>query len=255
MQGPQPSSSFTVPGTTEGMNYTNDGDIGTRIQEQLSEEDSRANPDTLASVATSNPSRTTHEAPRGETKGKNLKAPTTTTQRKQSIPASIRTPTKKTSMAHSSPMSSPTVPGTVKASGSKDQSKSDSVSRASTPNPNTALVRREKSGPVSAVTTVENGIAMVVGGNVVQGLSNCLTAIDEAPKEIRRGLTMDLAGTVTGTLGIMGAVAEKVDDFVQARGFRNEEYLEINAALVTLADTVRQERDKVGTRNRKIKDN
>jgi hypothetical protein len=58
---------------------------------------------------------------------------------------------------------------------------------------------------------------------------------------------MDLAGMVIGTLGIMGAVAEKVDDFVQARGFRNEEYLEINAALVTLADTIRQERDKVGT--------
>jgi hypothetical protein len=33
MQGPQPSSSFIVPGITEGINYTNDGDIGTRIQE------------------------------------------------------------------------------------------------------------------------------------------------------------------------------------------------------------------------------
>ena len=51
-------------------------------------------------------------------------------------------------------------------------------------NPNTALVYREKLGLVLVVTTIENGIAIVVGGNIMQGLSNCLIAINEALKEI-----------------------------------------------------------------------
>jgi hypothetical protein len=61
---------------------------------------------------------------------------------------------------------------------------------------------------------IENGIAIVIGGNVVQGLLNCLTIINKALKEIRRGLTIDLASIVIGTLGIIGAIAKKVDDFV-----------------------------------------
>ena len=43
---------------------------------------------------------------------------------------------------------------------------------------------------------------------------NCLTIINKALKEIRRGLTIDLAGIIIGTLGIIGAVAKKVDDFI-----------------------------------------
>jgi hypothetical protein len=81
-------------------------------------------------------------------------------------------------------MSSFIMPGIVKVSGFKDQSKSNSVSRASTLNLNMALVYREKLDLISAITTIENGIAMVVGGNVVQGLLNYLTIINKALKEI-----------------------------------------------------------------------
>jgi hypothetical protein len=77
-----------------------------------------------------------------------------------------------------------------------------------------ALVRREKPGPLAAVVSLENGIAIVVGRNVIKGLSNCLTAIDEALEEERRGLTIDLAGMVLGTLGVIGVIAKKVDNFV-----------------------------------------
>ena len=77
-----------------------------------------------------------------------------------------------------------------------------------------ALVHREKSGSVLVVTTIENRIAIVVGGNIMQGLLNCLTIINKALKEIRRGLIIDLASTIIGTLRIIGAIAEKVDDFV-----------------------------------------
>jgi hypothetical protein len=61
---------------------------------------------------------------------------------------------------------------------------------------------------------IENRIAIVVGGNIVQGLLNYLTIINKALKEIQRGLTIDLASIVIGTLGIIEAVAKKVDDFV-----------------------------------------
>jgi hypothetical protein len=54
----------------------------------------------------------------------------------------------------------------------------------------------------------------VVGGNIIQGLLNCLTVINKALKEIRRGLTIDLASIIIGTLGIIRAIAKKVDDFV-----------------------------------------
>jgi hypothetical protein len=61
---------------------------------------------------------------------------------------------------------------------------------------------------------IENGIAIVIGGNVVQGLLNCLTIINKALKEIRRGLAIDLASTIIGTLKIIRVIAKKIDDFV-----------------------------------------
>jgi translation elongation factor EF-Tu-like GTPase len=75
-------------------------------------------------------------------------------------------------------------------------------------------VRREKPGPLTAVVSLENGIAMVVGGNIIKGLLNYLTIINKAPEEERRGLTIDLAGIVLGTLGVIGVIAKKVDNFV-----------------------------------------
>jgi hypothetical protein len=117
-------------------------------------------------------------------------------------------------MAYSSLISSLIIPSIVKASGSKDQLKLDSVLRALTLNLNTALIYREKLGPILIVTTIENGIAIVVDKNIIQGLLNYLTIINKALKEIRRGLAIDLVNIIISTLRIIRAVAKKVDDFV-----------------------------------------
>jgi hypothetical protein len=277
---PQPNPSFVVPGTAEGINHPveGDADISSSIQKQLTEESREEKSGTPAA------GKTPHGKARGKTVGKapptkelgvtergtagqvegsvqsdratnpttdeELAPPTIADRRKTKTP----TPIKKT-LTHSSPRPSPTVPGTVKGSSSRRPSTSVSLSRASTPAPSMAIVRKEKPGPLSSSSGLENAVAMVVGGNLITGLSNCLTAIDEAPKDEQVDLTMGLATSVSNSLGMMGSVAEKVDDFVEARGFRSEEYLENNAALVNLAATIRADRDKVGTRNRKIKAN
>jgi hypothetical protein len=62
--------------------------------------------------------------------------------------------------------------------------------------------------------SLENRIAIVVGGNVVKGLSNYLTIINKALEEERRGLTIDLVNIVLGTLGVIKVIAKKVDNFV-----------------------------------------
>jgi len=77
-----------------------------------------------------------------------------------------------------------------------------------------ALVHREKPGPLIAAVSLENRIAIVVGGNVVKGLSNYLTTINKALEEERRGLTIDLVNIVLGTLGVIKVIAKKVDNFV-----------------------------------------
>ena len=111
-------------------------------------------------------------------------------------------------------MSSLIISGTTKESVFRELSKSVSLSKASTPGLSTALVRREKPGLISTAISLEYRITIVVGGNVIKGLFNCLTAINKAPKEIQKGLTIDLAGSVSGTLGMIGVITEKVDDFV-----------------------------------------
>jgi hypothetical protein len=83
---------------------------------------------------------------------------------------------------------------------------------------------------------------------LLANLQQQLSRIEEDPpysNEVQKGLTMDLAGSISGTLGLMGSVAEKVDDFAAERSFRTDEYLENNTALVTFADTVYKERDKI----------
>jgi hypothetical protein len=77
-----------------------------------------------------------------------------------------------------------------------------------------ALIHREKPSPLIVVASLENGITIVVGGNIVKGLLNCLTIINKALEEERRGLIIDLASTVLGTLRVIGVIAKKVDDFV-----------------------------------------
>jgi predicted DNA-binding antitoxin AbrB/MazE fold protein len=267
-QEPQPSFSPTVPGTVKEMDHTAEDDVDTRsiIQEQLSEEESRGeNSGTSVAPTTSNPSQAAPKAPQEKPQegpaqlGGTAGAPSDKVLNPSAVGArrnkTALTPVKKTLAAHSSPMSSPTVPGTEKGSGSRRPSMSVPLSRASTPALSMAVVRRETPGPASSAINLENGVAMVIGGGIIKGLSNCLMAIEEAPEEQRKGLTMELAGSVSGTLGMMGSVAEKVDEFAEKHGFRTHEYLENNATLVNLADTIRQERDKVGTRNQKIKAN
>jgi hypothetical protein len=158
-------------------------------------------------------------------------------------------------MAYSSLMSSLIISGTIKESVFKELSKSVSLSKASTLSLSTALVRREKPGLISTAISLKYRITIVVGGNVIKGLFNCLTAINKAPKEIQKGLTIDLTGSVSSTLGIIGVITEKVDDFVQKYSFKSEEYFESYIVLVTFTDTVRKDRDKVSIWNKKVKDN
>jgi hypothetical protein len=77
-----------------------------------------------------------------------------------------------------------------------------------------ALVRREKPGPLIVVASLKNEIAIIVGRNVIKGLLNYLTMINKALEEERRGLTIDLAGIVLGTLKVIGVIAKKVNNFV-----------------------------------------
>jgi hypothetical protein len=77
-----------------------------------------------------------------------------------------------------------------------------------------ALVYREKPGPLIAVASLENEIAIVVGRNIIKGLLNYLTIINKALEEERRGLTIDLASMVLGTLRVIRVIAKKIDDFV-----------------------------------------
>jgi hypothetical protein len=75
-------------------------------------------------------------------------------------------------------------------------------------------VYREKPGPLIAVASLENEIAIVVGRNIIKGLLNYLTIINKALEEERRGLTIDLASMVLGTLRVIRVIAKKIDDFV-----------------------------------------
>jgi hypothetical protein len=62
--------------------------------------------------------------------------------------------------------------------------------------------------------SLENRIAIVVGKNIIKGLLNYLTIINKALEEERRGLTIDLASMVLGTLRVIRVIAKKIDDFV-----------------------------------------
>ena len=78
-------------------------------------------------------------------------------------------------------------------------------------NLNIALIHREKLGLILVVIIIKNGITIIIDRN---GLLNCLTTINKVLKEIQRGLAIDLANIVIGTLRIIGAIAKKVNDFV-----------------------------------------
>ena len=56
--------------------------------------------------------------------------------------------------------------------------------KASTLSLDIALVRREKSGLIIITANLKNRIVIIIGGNIIKGLSNCLTAINKALKEI-----------------------------------------------------------------------
>jgi hypothetical protein len=75
-------------------------------------------------------------------------------------------------------------------------------------------VRREKPGPLIVVVSLENGIVIIIGGNIIKGLLNYLTIINKALEEEQRGLTIDLASMVLGTLRVIRVITKKVDDFI-----------------------------------------
>jgi len=73
---------------------------------------------------------------------------------------------------------------TVKESGFKELSKSVSLLKASTLSLNTALIRREKSSLISIIISLKYKIIIIIDGNVIKGLLNCLIAINKALKEM-----------------------------------------------------------------------
>jgi hypothetical protein len=81
-------------------------------------------------------------------------------------------------------MSSLIIPGIVKGSGFKELLKSISLLKALTLSLSTALIHKEKSGFISTVISLKYKITIVINGNVIKSLSNYLTAINKALKEI-----------------------------------------------------------------------
>ena len=81
-------------------------------------------------------------------------------------------------------MSSFIILNTVKESGFKELSKSVSLLKASTLSLSTALIRREKSSLISIIISLKYKIIIIIDGNVIKGLLNCLIAINKALKEM-----------------------------------------------------------------------
>jgi hypothetical protein len=75
-------------------------------------------------------------------------------------------------------------------------------------------VRREKPDPLIVVTSLENGIAIVIDENIIKGLLNCLIIINKALEKEWRGLTIDLASMILGTLRVIRVITKKINDFV-----------------------------------------
>jgi hypothetical protein len=74
--------------------------------------------------------------------------------------------------------------GTVKRSGFKELLKSVSLLKALILSLNTALIHKEKSSLISTAISLKHKIIIIISGNVIKSLSNYLTAINKAPKEI-----------------------------------------------------------------------
>jgi hypothetical protein len=75
-------------------------------------------------------------------------------------------------------------------------------------------VRREKPSLLIVAISLENKIAIIVGRNIIKGLSNYLIIINKALKEEQRWLTIDLANIVLSTLRVIRVIAKKINDFV-----------------------------------------
>jgi len=74
--------------------------------------------------------------------------------------------------------------GIIKGSGFKRLLKSDTQLKASTLSFNIALVYKEKSGLIITVMNLKNKIIIIISGNIIKGLSNCLITINKVLKEI-----------------------------------------------------------------------
>jgi hypothetical protein len=64
------------------------------------------------------------------------------------------------------------------------------------------------------VISLKNRIAIIIGGKIIKGLSNCLTIINKALKKEQRGLIIDLANIVLSTLKVIRIITKKINNFV-----------------------------------------
>jgi hypothetical protein len=61
---------------------------------------------------------------------------------------------------------------------------------------------------------LKNKIIIIISGNIIKGLSNCLTIINKTLKEIQRRLIINLINSVSNTFKIIRIVIKKVNNFV-----------------------------------------
>ena len=73
---------------------------------------------------------------------------------------------------------------TIKGSVFKELSKSVFLLKAFILSLNTALIRKKKPSLISTAISLKHRIVIIISGNVIKGLFNCLIAINKALKEI-----------------------------------------------------------------------
>jgi len=73
---------------------------------------------------------------------------------------------------------------TIKESGFKKLLKSVFLLKALILSLNIALIRKEKSSFILMTISLKYKIIIIINGNIIKGLSNCLITINEALKEI-----------------------------------------------------------------------
>jgi hypothetical protein len=113
-----------------------------------------------------------------------------------------------------------------------------SLLRALTLALNIAIVYKEKPSPLLLLSGLENAIVIIIGGNLITGLLNYLTAINKALKKEQINLTIGLTTLVLNSLNIIRSIAKKINDFIIIYSFRTKEYLKNNTTFINLIATI-----------------